>query len=425
MPSSRALCCGVIGVGFFIPALTLAQPRLELIDAFREVEASHPSIIAKREELRAAERLLSAARQQRMPTLSVQTSRPNTVNAASLNVARLQQPLYAGGRIDAGIERAEAQLDEVRSGLEATTRDLLNRTASSFLDVVKGDARLRVADRNVAEHRRLLESIGRRVGAEISPESDLMLTRSRLSQAETERLQIVLSLRRAQDSLTELLSRQSPTLAAPEGPHPPAFVDLEAAIAAGLAFSPEVRRAEALQRMAAAEFDAAKALALPSVFVRHEQMVGGLEPGYQRSQTYVGIEFLPGAGISTASQVQAADNRRRSAIESRRAAEKELKDRIRALWAESESLARQLESATGYVEASQAVAESFSRQFTIGRKTWLELLNAVRESLLAELSLIEISWNLRLAHLRLETETGKIFSGAPPAIERPTGRPQP
>lgn len=384
-----------------------AQEKLDLYAAMAEVDASHPLASAKRQEFSAAEKGLSAAKQQRLPSLSVQSSRANAIGASTLQVARLQQPLFAGGRIDAGIERSESLIAEAKANADATRRDLMTRTAGAFIEVIKGQARLKIADRSVAEHARLLDSIDRRVGAEVSPESDLLLTRSRLSQAQTERTQIMLTLRRAQDTLSELLNRPLPILIEPP-PRAAPSMDLQAALDAAVGFAPEVQRAIAQESVASNDVDVQRSYALPSVFARHEQLIGELSPGFARSQTYVGLEFVPGAGFSVASQIQAAESRRRAAIETRKASEKDARDRVRGLWAESQSLKGQLESAQAYVRSAQSVSDSFARQFTIGRKSWLEVLNAIREGLLAELSLADIQWSLRLSELRLEIETGKL-----------------
>lgn len=389
------------------PLPASAQAKLDIYSAMTEVDANHPLANAKREDFRAAESGLSAAKQQRLPSFSVQSSRPNTVNSSTLNVARVQQPLYAGGRIDAGIDRGEALVAEAKASLDATRRDLMLRTSNSYIEVIKGTARLAIAEKNVAEHIRLLDSIGRRVDAEISPESDLLLTQSRLAQAQTERSQVALNLRRAQDALSELMSRPvTESLSLPR--LTVRQLELEPTIAAALVFSPEIRRAEAQEVIASADFDLARSAALPSVFVRHEQLIGSLDPGYSRSQTYLGVEFVSGAGLSTASQIKAADNRKRSASETKRASEKDTRDKVRALWVESQSLKAQVRSTEGYVSAARAVAESFSRQFTIGRRSWLEVLNSIREWLLAELAHTDLTWNSTLVDFRLEIEAGRL-----------------
>lgn len=393
------------------PPSSLAGPnlKLDLIAVIREVDGLHPSTQAKREELRAAESALSGAKQQRLPTLSVQTSRSNDVGSNTIATTRLQQPLFAGGRIDAGIQRTEAQISEAHAGLDLVRRDLMIRTTSTYAEIIKNRSRLEIATQNVKEHERLLESMSRRVAAEVSPESELMLTKSRLSQAQTEREQIALALRRAEEVMGELLNRPfTDILSVLPKPNLSVKSSIGDILDEAVGFSPEVRRALAQESVALSEVDQQKSAAWPSVFIRHEQLSGDLDPGQARSQTYVGVEFVPGAGLSIASQIRAAQSRRHAAVESRRTAEKDTRDKIRSLQAESLSLKQQLKTTQGYVQSARSVAESFSRQFTIGRKSWLEVLNAVRESALAELSLAEVSWNSQLIDLRLAIEIGRI-----------------
>jgi outer membrane protein, adhesin transport system len=380
---------------------------LDLISAIQEVDGKHPQIQAKRQEAAAAESGLSAAKQQRLPSFAVITNRSSAQDSKTYATTRLQQPLFAGGRITAGIDQAQARIEESEATLGLTRRDLMTRTALAFHEVLKGQARLQVAQKSVEAHELLLESIGRRVSSEVSPESDLMLTRSRLSQAQTEKAQVQLALDRATDVLRELLERPAPALV-PPAPRDPLAIDLMQALSEAEAYAPEIRQLSAQESIASAEVDLQKSAALPNVFVRYENLSNDRDRGLVREQTYLGLEFVPGAGFSVAQQIKAAESRRLAAIESRRAAEKDVRERVRAIWSDVSSLRLQVQSIRSYVSSALAVSESFSRQFTIGRKTWVEVLNATREYLQAELSLADIEWNLKIAELRLEIETGRF-----------------
>ena len=137
-----------------------------------------------------------------------------------------------------------------------------------------------------------------------------------------------------------------------------------------LAFSPELRQFMAQESLAKSEITIQRSAVFPSIFVRHDQFSGD-RGGLPQNQTYLGIEFVPGAGLSAGAQIEAAERKRLASIDARFAAEKQLRDQIRSLWAERESLKSQVASTLAYVQSAQSVAESFSRQFTIGRKTWL------------------------------------------------------
>ena len=96
----------------------LAQLSIDLSTALNEAVSIHPNVIAKVEELSAAESSLFAAKQQRLPSLSVITTKPITDNSNNIYTTRIQQPLFAGGKIEAGIDRSQAQIVEAQANLQ-------------------------------------------------------------------------------------------------------------------------------------------------------------------------------------------------------------------------------------------------------------------------------------------------------------------
>ncbi len=387
-------------------ARTEQTKLLTIYSTLSLVDATHPSVTAKRQEVLSAQSTRSAAWQQMLPTLSANRSRGETDPDKSLTTATIKQPLFAGGRISGGIGKADAQIQESESLLTIARRDLMNRTATVYIDVIKSRAMLTVAEKSVATHEELLASIDRRVNAEVSPESDRLLNQSRLSQAQSERTQVALSLQVAEDALRELIAGPLPDLLGPKKPETEAKTLMES-LDQALAFSPELRQLMAQEALAKSEITIQRSAVFPSIFVRHDQFSGD-RGSLPQNQTYLGIEFVPGAGFSAGAQIEAAERKRLASIDARFAAEKQLRDQIRSLWAERESLKSQVASTLAYVQSAQSVAESFSRQFTIGRKTWLEVLNAKREALLAELNYTELAWNAVRASYQLEIQTGRL-----------------
>jgi len=396
-------------VGYFLLFMGFsvqAAEKITLEQALSRVGQEHPTMKAQKSQIQASENGLSAARQQYLPSLSASRTRGQTSDSKQLTTITVQQPLYAGGRISSGVDRSIASVEEARARLGGIWRELMQKTAAAYIGVVKAQERLGIADRSVAIHQDLLASIQRRVEAEISPISDLLLSQSRLAQAQSERLQVLLSEQMNMQSLEELLGADGIGTVAPADPSA-ITADVKSALRLALEFSPEMRQIRFQQDMAREEVSIERSAALPSVYVRHDQLTGDTG-SLPKSQTYLGIEFVPGAGFSAGSKIKAAENRRLSFVSAQEATEKEVRDRTRAFWAERESMRGQLATAASYTEAAQSVADSFARQFAIGRKTWLEVLNARREALVAEMAQSEIFWNGRLATWRLEIELGTL-----------------
>jgi adhesin transport system outer membrane protein len=56
---------------------------------------------------------------------------------------------------------------------------------------------------------------------------------------------------------------------------------------------------------------------------------------------------------------------------------------------------------------SVEVSDSYARQYTTGRKTWIDVLNAVRETTQAELAMVDAAAQADAASLRLRLRTGQ------------------
>ena len=54
------------------------------------------------------------------------------------------------------------------------------------------------------------------------------------------------------------------------------------------------------------------------------------------------------------------------------------------------------------------MVESYLRQYQIGRKTWLDVLNVQREKIAALAGLADVEYAVEIAKVRLLTQTGHI-----------------
>lgn len=71
------------------------------------------------------------------------------------------------------------------------------------------------------------------------------------------------------------------------------------------------------------------------------------------------------------------------------AGERQLRDELHALLREYEAGTSRLDGSQAAASAAQRVMESYMRQFTSGRRTWLDVMNAVREATSAEIDAVD------------------------------------
>ena len=94
----------------------------------------------------------------------------------------------------------------------------------------------------------------------------------------------------------------------------------------------------------------------------------------------------------------------------REAAERDMRERLTLDWNEWVAARLRLANAEQARAMSTQVFESYARQFTTGRKTWIDVLNAVREATQSELAVVDARAQMLAASLRLRALTGTLTS---------------
>lgn len=378
----------------------------------------HPTVLQAQERFSAAGFDVESAKWGRFPTIVSETKVPNQ-NTQSLT--KIEQPLWTGGRITAQIDLSEANQLVAREQVREAQFTVMQQLASAYLELLRMQARLEVADANVAEHGRLEALIGRRVAAEVSPAADRVQANARLQQAIAERVQI----QRARD--VARLALQQWSLSQVQAVRPirsiefirgNAGVDDEEFVAKVFAAVPQRQRLSHQLKVAQAQRDLAFSQSFPSVVAGYQYIWGGTLPTtIDRGTAYLGLQFQPGAGLSALSNRQASTRREDAARQELAALERELGQQTRTILAEIDSSMTQLAPARLLLKASQDVVESYLRQYQVGRRNWVEVLNAQREKAQAAYSLADVESSRDQSILRLLIFAGEFGPGRFEAVK--------
>jgi adhesin transport system outer membrane protein len=367
----------------------------------------YPSITAKRQEFAASEGALDGARWQRFPTLSVSGAAFGS-NGAAPSTVTVQQVLWAGGRIQAGIDAAAARRLAANSGTVVEEQSVLERTVAAYVELQRQQTRLTASIENVRRHEDLYGLISRRVGQEVSSAADSALALARLAQARAERQQISAAMGNARSMLQSLSGEIVQGVLALEAP-PLGFGSVQEAILAAERFSPEIARQQALADAAARDLDVRRGQLMPSLAAKFEHLrnpIIGVHSSIDRA--LLAFEFQPGAGLSSFSAVQEADARRLAALSAVEGSRVELEQKLNAAWIDAQSSATQREPLRVLARTNAAIVDSFLRQYRVGRKSWLDVMNAQREAVQARYSLADVDAQALSGALRVRLVTGAL-----------------
>lgn len=412
---------GLAGLLLLLPALVHAESLSQLIQAALQ---GHPSIRSQQAQGQVAQSGLDSANYQRYPTPSINVEQANARSSdrnypgdSMVATLRLQQPVWTGGRLTAGIDKAEAGISVSRASLEEVRQQLALRVVQSYGDWLSAYLKTQADEKSLASHVRLHEQVQRRIEQGASADSDLILAVSRLklvaADIATARAQMAIALARLGQLLGQPVDAASlrAAIAAPRrlNANPQAMLDQ------ALATNASVEKAVAQARVQEAVIAERRADLSPEVYVRLERQYGNytFANAPAESRLFLGLSSRFGAGLSTFSNVEGAKSQHQAAlaeveVQSRAVSEQVLSDYALAASAES-----RLEALKASLDAAGQVSESYGRQFLAGRKTWLDVMNAARELAQTEIQIADIqstqvvvTWRLAIYTQGIAAVTG-------------------
>ncbi|MGQ0530417.1 MAG: TolC family protein [Panacagrimonas sp.] len=363
------------------PRPNTADPveSIDLSSALAKVWTENPQVRQAELALRATEYDVKGARLGYFPYFQVQASQGESGNRSAATLF-LIQPLWNGGLTKAQIDGAKAGQLQALANLNNVRLQLGQRLLEAYFNFAQAADQEKQWNSYINSLKILLGSIERRAAQGVAPDADVQTALTRLKQAEAgiETARAGKLASRAQ--LANLLNEEPETVNWPGeqarlsedeililGREPP---DVHPQRAAALA---QIKQQEATSR-------AAKAALSPEVSLQHREQVQGVEFDPTNSATVLVMGFQSNNGLRGLRSYQADLERVEAAKAQLRAVDREISATIEIDRAQLKAARVQIEAQTAAAESSQALVDSFIRQYEVGRKSWLEVLNAQREA---------------------------------------------
>lgn len=379
---------------------------------------SYPALTAGAARIRAAEAALEGERGQFLPQVSIGAEsgmrRAGNLNTTrSTPVLQIQQLVYDGGASAQRQEAARARIAQSSNDRLALGAALTLRAVEAWYEVLHRRQLVDLANRNMRLHSTFQSQIADRVRAGAGAETDLLTAQSRLADATARQVTAQSRLERAEAEFRQLYGHLPANLPAPASA--PAIPGGTEAV---VNQSPRLRSLDASIRAAQAEVQAARAGQRPSVVL-----------GVTGQSTATGRADL-GANLSLQYDL-ATGGKRKAAISAAEA-------RVLELEAEREDLSRQIGRALDFVRsdqragaervragrlarnANEANVGAVREQFSIGRRTITELLDAQRDFIASSEALLEAELDLNLSGYAALSLTGDILDVFGIVLPNPT-----
>jgi outer membrane protein TolC len=203
----------------------LAAPDLSFEDALKQAFERRTDIKAAEAQIHAAEHTLAAARDERLPSLTVNGNyggigtNPSQVHTTYFGAATLNVPIWLGGRTEGEITEAKASLAQRKGGTRRHQEPGGKRCPERFLDLRAATSQVEVARRNLQVTRETLDLTRQRFDAGVTDNVEVVQAQESLTSAELDvinsvfahnvaKLSLARSIASAADSLQQFLSLQ-------------------------------------------------------------------------------------------------------------------------------------------------------------------------------------------------------------------------
>ena len=410
-------------------ALPFATHAQSLQEAMRSALEVHPEIRAGVSARLAAEEELKAAKGGYMPRVDLvggygregtdnpsgRASGDHDYETLTRSEARLsvEQMLFDGFATSSEVKRNRAVVNSRALELLGNSERTALQVAQVYLDVLRRQALVGLAEDNLRSHERIFDQINLRSQRGVGRMADLDQAEARLAQAKNNLLTEQANLADARVNFISVVGQAPEQLDMPA----PALAGLpesfESARDEMLADNPQLRSAEADINAAEAQMAAAKSAFYPRFALElstgANDNIDGVRGHENEWQAMVRMRYNLFAGGSNKAELRARSYQANQALDIRNNALRLLTEELGLAWNALDNARRQLPIAREYVDRSGRVRDSYRQQFTLGERTLLDLLDSENEMFTAARRLEVVRFTEALTQYRIKAVTGSLL----------------
>ncbi|MFV0573938.1 MAG: TolC family outer membrane protein [Vibrio sp.] len=339
--------------------------------------------------------------------------RPHSYNPryASLTIRQL---LWDGSSTYHDIKRTKAEAESERYQLLADAQDMALSTTEAYMDVLQAQEVLTLSQTNLDVHNRIYSDIKRRTDSGLSSTADLIQVEGRVAQANTNLISAQNNLNDKITAFTRIVGNQPQDLKKPAVDKTYIAKSLPDALEKAKANNPTMYLAAHDVDAATHQYKQNAGTMLPTFTVEASQ-INGQHNDFthdEKNETSVMLKmnynlYNGGSDAATtrsmAAQLAKSKNVRDNAY-------RLLEESTRLSWSAKELAESQEKFLQQHVDASAKTIIAYEKQYKIGQRTLLDLLNTENELFEARKAYLAAHYAGIVADYRLLNSTGLLLN---------------
>ncbi|WP_432463778.1 TolC family outer membrane protein [Agarivorans sp. QJM3NY_33] len=345
----------------------------------------------------------------------------NSANPTELGIS-IRQLLFSGFATTGEVSRTENEARADQWLLYNDAENIALQVVNVYLEVLKQQQLLTLAENNLQTHLAIQGDIKKRTDAGLGSSADLTQINGRVARANTNALSAQNNLLDAQSQFLRMVNSLPQDLVMPAADMNLLPPDLDSAVDAALKVHPALKSAQYDVAAANAQNTVAKSRNYPEIALELDGDWNRNQNGLAHTKDYelaamlrLRYNLFNGGSDSAAIRQSAYQvNRAKSMNED---ALRQVTEGTRLAWNAWDVLVRQKSFLQRHVDASYQTVSAYKKQFNLGKRSLLDVLNTENELFEAQNEFIAADIDELRAKYRLLNATGQLLEGL--RVDRP------
>jgi adhesin transport system outer membrane protein len=337
----------------------------------------------------------------------------NTLNRSEASLT-LTQMLFDGFATKSEVARNVARLESAAAKLAGTSEQTALSAAEAYLEVLRLREIVDLTRDNAAVHQRTYDQIKIRSDSGVGRRADLDQIDARFALARANLVSAEANLRDAEINFERIVGIEATTPARPSEPLlVPLPNTLEEALQLANDYNPILRSAQADISATTAQINAAKSTETPRVDLQvgasKNRNIDGVRGANDDVYAMLRLRYTLSSGGTDTARINETVILSEEAREVMNRTRRQLVQSVRLSWNALVSIRQRLPSLREHASSSALTRDAYTKQFSIGQRTLLDMLDSENESFTAATNYVTGQYLEIFAQYRLLSDQGRLL----------------
>jgi outer membrane protein, adhesin transport system len=325
----------------------------------------------------------------------------------------LTQLIWDGSGTLNNIDRTTAEAEADRYQLLASASDKALEVAKIYLDAAQANEVLQLSENNLAIHKKIYSDIKKRAQSGLGSTADVSQVEARIAKAQAN---LVASQNNLFDALTKfkrMVGEAPEDLIFPQADQVELPLSAEEALKLAFDRHPTIKVAMTDVDAARFQYKQSKAPNMPTISFEASQTwrddAGGYEGGSDEATAMLRLRYNLFNGGSDQDNIESAAYKLNQSKDLRENTYREVEEGLNLAWSALDLSTQQMAFLQDHVDSVSKSVIAYEKQYQIGQRTLLDLLNSDNELFEARTEFLDAKYTEQYAKYRVLNATGSLL----------------